>query len=84
MEDFYTSKIICFLIGKSGNRYRMYICESSRRKRPKDLTLLGKCKEFKYPYNESNMSGHFSWGKVAIRDILWGYEDQLKVEAAMK
>lgn len=84
VDDICTSKRVCFLIGQSGHRYRVLICESSRRSRPKDLTLLGKCNEFNYPLNENITSGHFCWSKVDIRDILWGYEDQLKLDNMSK
>ena len=82
IESLYTAARICFSIGQGrfGNRYRVHICESSKRNRPKDLTFLGKCKEFKYPDNESDMSGHFCWSRSSIRDILWGFAKQLKLE----
>ena len=63
-----TSKRVCFHIGKTGNRYQMHIYESSRRNRPKDLTLLGKCDGIHYPLNNSSKGGHFCWSRV---DIIW-------------
>ena len=75
-----TSKRVCFHIGKTGNRYRMHIYESSRRNRPKDLTLLGKCDGIHYPLNNSSKGGHFCWSRVDIREILYGYENQLKLD----
>lgn len=75
-----TSKRVCFHIGKTGNRYQMHIYESSRRNRPKDLTLLGKCDGIHYPLNNSSKGGHFCWSRVDIREILYGYENQLKLD----
>ena len=75
-----TLKRVCFHIGKTGNRYQMHIYESSRRNRPKDLTLLGKCDGIHYSLNNSSKGGHFCWSKVDIREILYGYENQLKLD----
>lgn len=81
IEDFYTSKRVCFNVGKSGNRYRVCILERTKRNRPKDLTFLGKCYEFDYPLNDTIEPGCFFWSKyVDTRNILWGYENQLKLE----
>lgn len=86
VEDLFTAKNVCFLIGgKNGNRYRSYILECSKRSRPKDLTFLGKCDTFSYPPNDVLQNNHFFWSKgVYERDILWGYEDQLKYEKQCK
>ncbi len=81
IEALHTSKRVCFHIGKTGNRYQMHIYESSRRNRPKDLTLLGKCDGIHYPLNNSSMGGHFCWSRVDIREILYGYENQLKLDS---
>ena len=81
IEAIHTSKRVCFHIGKTGNRYQMHIYESSRRNRPKDLTLLGKCDGIHYPLNNSSMGGHFCWSRVDIREILYGYENQLKLDS---
>lgn len=75
-----TSKRVCFHIGKTGNRYQMHIYENSRRNRPKDLTLLGKCDGIHYPLNDSSKGGYFCWSRVDIREILYGYENQLKLD----
>ena len=61
-------------------KYQMHIYESSRRNRPKDLTLLGKCDGIHYPLNNSSKGGHFCWSRVDIREILYGYENQLKLD----
>lgn len=80
-EDIYTSKSICFSRGKNENQYKVYLCESSKRNRPKDLTLLGKIVDFKKPEKCSSVAMFFSWGNYLYeRDILWGYERQIKYE----
>lgn len=82
LEDFEKSKPICFYIGQGngGNRYKTEILESSKRKRPKDLTLLGRCKDKHYSHHTARMNELFFWNSIGIRNILWGYEDQLKLE----
>ena len=80
-EDIHNATNICFYKDDSGNRYRVHICESSKRGRPKDLNYLGKCISFKYPANDKIRSGHFSWSKyVYERDILRGYQRQIEYE----
>ena len=81
VQDIKRAKNICFFIGKYGNRYRAEILEQSKRNRPKDLTYLGKCEDFVYPQDDDTSDYNcFSWTKVGYRDILWGYEDQLRYE----
>lgn len=81
IEDIFKSKNICFYRNASGNRYNVYICETSRKSRPKDLTYLGKCNKFQYPSNDTLESTCFFWSKyIYERDILWGYEFQLQYE----
>lgn len=81
IKDFYASKKVCFFVEQQDNRYRVCIMESSKRIRPKDLTFLGKCYEFDYPLNDTIEPGCFFWSKyVDTRYILWGYENQLKLE----
>lgn len=57
----------------------MHIYESSRRNRPKDLTLLGKCDGIHYPLNNNSKEVIFV-GVEDIREILYGYENQLKLD----
>lgn len=81
VKDLLTAKNVCFNIGQRGNRYRVYICESSKRNRPKDFAFLGKCEKFSYPINEKLESDCFFWSKyIYERDILWGYKRQLRYE----
>lgn len=84
MEDFHASQRVCFLIGQTGNRYKVHILESSRRNRPKDLTLLGKCEGLHYSSHDNSLTGHFYWTKIDIRNILFGYENQLKLDNISK
>lgn len=54
--------------------YKAYLCESSKRQRPKDLEYLGKCCMFQYPSERMIAKAHFSWSDyVHERDIVWGY-----------
>lgn len=70
---------ICFLQFNGLNQYRAEVFEKSKRQRPKDITLLGICSSFTYPANELPQKRHFSWS-LHERDILWGYERQLRYE----
>ena len=80
VQDIKKAKNICFWRERYGNRYREYICEQSKRNRPKDLTYLGKCEDFVYPQDDTLSSDCFFWGKCGQRSILWGYEKQLRYE----
>lgn len=79
-SDIKKAKNICFYWEKRKFRYKSYILETSKRSRPSTFRYLGKCDGFKAPENESMESDCFFWGMVAERDILWGYEDQLRYE----
>ncbi|MCM1499472.1 MAG: hypothetical protein NC124_13475 [Clostridium sp.] len=84
-EDILESRNICFLKSDLGNRYNVHIHETSRKSRPKDLTYLGKCNKFQYPSNDISDNTCFFWSKyIYERDILWGYEFQLKYEQECK
>ncbi len=84
-DDIYKSKSICFSTGKKMNQYKVYLCESSRRNRPKDLSLLGKVFDFSYPPNCSSVPMFFTWGHYLYeRDILKGYVKEVKYEAKNK
>ena len=78
VEDILSATKVCFDIGLK-NSYKIYLCEDSKRSRPKDLFLLGKIDNFSYPNNCNPVSRFFGWG-CAERDILWGYVDQIKYE----
>ena len=64
--------------------YEAEILESSKRQRPKDLTYLGKCGDFRYPHNDkySNKDLVF-WGYCTERDLVWGYVKQLEYERSL-
>lgn len=75
---------ICFMEGgKSGNVYRVKLLEASKRERPKDIEFIGKFSEFKYPEKEHRQINLFFW-LLYERDILWGYEKQLRLEKEQK
>lgn len=80
-EDILKAKKVFFFCG-----YRSFLCEESKRERPKDFTYLGKCHLFEYPEEPAQFcKTHFSWaGYIHERDILWGYERQLKAESMEK
>ncbi len=68
-ENILTAKKVLFSRG-----YKTYLCETSKKERPKDLTCLGKCYTFEYPSEKMYLKSHFSWdGYVYERDILKGY-----------
>lgn len=63
--------------------YKVAILETSKKQRPVDLKYLGKCECFPCPafvpvYKEKGEC--FTWGYVGERDIMNGYEKQLKYE----
>lgn len=85
-----TATPVCFLLGKKsltgsdmGNRYLVDIIETSKRMRPKDLYLVGIYEGDKiYHPKEHRTKGNMSW-QLYERDILWGYENQLKYEGKL-
>ena len=81
--DILKAKNVCYLWSRKSCRYRKRVCESSKRSRPSTFRYLGKYEKFKAPENESMDSGCFFWGMVAEREILWGYENQLRYEKEM-
>lgn len=73
-------KNVCFYKKGSEFRYKAYICESSKRNRPKDFRNLGKYNEFQPPQNETIKADCIFWNKITQRNILYGYEEQLRYE----
>ena len=54
--------------------YKAYLCEVSKRERPKDLFFLGKNQVFQYSDERIQPKSHFTWADyVHERDIIWGY-----------
>ena len=51
---------------------KVYICESSKRCRPKDLTLLGTMEHFPEEMKENFSGDYFGWNG-GEGDIVWGY-----------
>ena len=73
-EDISSAKKVLFNRG-----YKAYLCEISKKERPKDLICLGKCHTFEYPSERMYLKSHFSWdGYTYERDILKGYAKELK------
>lgn len=79
-NDIKGAKIVCFYRKGSEFRYKTYICERSKKSRPKDFRYLGKFNEFQPPENETKGERIMFWDRIAQRDILYGYEEQLRYE----
>lgn len=82
-SDLLSATHVRFGINTDINKFKVYICESSKRDRPKDLLFLGKLDNFPYPPNCNQISKHFSWG-CAERDMVWGYRNQIKYEQQLQ
>lgn len=66
---------------KIHDNYIANLCETSKRERPKNFTLLGKCDSFIYPKYDNKKKECFFWSKeIGIRYILDGYEEHIKFE----
>lgn len=74
IEDFKKARPVCFSKGKDSRRYKAKIVERSKRKRPKDLTLLGSCESFQPPKHNDKITELFFWMEPDFRSMLRGYE----------
>ena len=75
---------VCFRADGDGwNMYRVMLLERSKRQRPKDIKLIGKCNDFKYPDKEHYQIDPIFWLSYE-KDILWGYRNQLRLEKEQK
>ena len=63
------------------DKYIATLFEVSKRERPQNLTLLGKCDSFVYPKCDDKRKDCFFWSKeIGVRDVLLGYEEHVKFE----
>ena len=83
VSEIKTATPVCLLAASlaspSLKKYRARVMERSKRKWPKDLTFLGRYDEFVYPPNDHPTPQFFDW-PLGNRNILWGYERQLKTK----